>query len=90
MNPDRGNVLGWLSGFGLAIVPWFVAGIVSTFLPDPESMFPVALVVAFAAMVGWVIVGSIRIPRFRRGALIGSTITLAVAGIVRLLLSAAS
>ena len=90
MKPTTGTTLGWVSGFGLAIGPLLVAGIVSTFLPDPESMFPVAYAVAFAGMAGWIIYGSIRIPRFRKGALLGSAITLAVAVAVRLLLSAVS
>ncbi len=78
--------LGWISGLGLAVVPWFLAGVVSTFTSDPESFFPTALTVAFVAMVGWIVLGAIRIPGFRRGALIGSTISLALVGALRLIL----
>ncbi len=72
--------LGWISGLGLAVAPWLVAGVISTFLPDPESMFPPTFVAAFVGMVAWIIFGSIRLPGFRRGALIGSAISAGLTG----------
>jgi len=78
--PDggTGRVLGWLSGFGLVFFPWVAAGVVSTFLPEPETAFPLVLAGAFAVMVVWIVYGVFRIPRFARGALIGAGIVLGV------------
>ncbi|HZJ47901.1 MAG TPA: hypothetical protein VFD97_02555 [Acidimicrobiia bacterium] len=73
-----GRVLGWLSGLGIVAVPWIVSGIISTFTPEPESSFLWVFLVAFVAMVGWIIYGIVRLPRFRKGALLGSAIALSV------------
>jgi hypothetical protein len=81
-----GKVLGWLSGLGIVIVPWIASGIVSTFLPEPETSFQWVFLAAFVAMVGWIAYGSARISRFRQGALMGSMIALSVVGILYALL----
>ncbi len=76
-SPARdGRILGWISGLGILIVPWIVSGTVSTFTPEPESWFPWVFLVAFVAMVGWIVYGIVRLPRFRTGALMGSAIAL--------------
>ena len=82
----RTGVLGWLSGLGIVVIPWIASGIVSTFLPEPETSFPWVFLAAFVVMVGWIAYGSARIPRFRRGALLGSVIVLGVVGILYALL----
>jgi hypothetical protein len=82
----RGVVLGWLSGLGVFAVPWLVSGVVSTFLPDPETSFPWLFLAALVAMVGWIAYGIARIPRFARGALIGSAIVIGVVAALLLLL----
>jgi len=81
-----GGVLGWLSGLGIVVIPWLVSGVVSTFLPEPESSFLWVMLAAFVAMVGWIVYGIIRIPRFAKGALIGSAIALATVGVLAALL----
>lgn len=81
-----GKVSGWLSGLGIVVIPWIASGIVSTFLPEPETMFPWVLLAAFVAMIGWIAYGSVRIPRFRRGALTGSAIALGAVGLLYALL----
>ncbi len=81
-----GKALGWLSGLGIAVVPWVASGIVSTFLPDPETAFLWVLVAALVAMVGWIGYGIARIPGFRRGALLGSAISLGVIGLLAAIL----
>lgn len=78
--------MGWLSGLGIAVVPWVASGIVSTFLPDPETAFLWVLLAAFVAMVGWIAYGIARIPGFRRGALLGAAISLGVVGLLAALL----
>lgn len=89
-NPDdTGRVLGWVSGLALLIVPWIVAGMLATAVTmvgpdswDAESTFPWLLLVAFAAGIGWIIYGSVRIRGFRRGAFPGATVALTtIAGI---------
>jgi len=55
-----------------------VSGIISTFTPEAESSFLWVFLVAFVAMVGWIIYGIVRLPRFRKGALLGSAIALSV------------
>lgn len=81
----NGRVLGWLSGLGIVGIPWLVSGIISTFTPEPESSFLWVFGGAFVAMVGWIVYGIVRVPRFRRGALIGSAIALGI--VVALLLA---
>lgn len=81
-----GTVLGWLSGLGIVVIPWIASGIVSTFLPEPEASFPWVFLAAFVAMIGWIAYGSSRIPRFRRGAILGSVISLGVFGLIYALL----
>jgi len=81
-----GSVLGWLSGLGIVAVPWIASGIISTFLPEPEESFLWVFLGAFVAMVGWIAYGIARIPRFRRGALLGSAIALGVVGLLFALL----
>lgn len=76
--PASGGVLGWLSGLGVVAIPWLVSGIVSTFLPDPEASFAWILLAACGVMLGWIVYGIVRIPRFAKGALIGSAITIGI------------
>jgi hypothetical protein len=89
-NPeDPGRVLGWVSGLALLIVPWIVAGMLATAVTmvgpdswDAESTFPWLSLVAFAAGIGWIIYGSVRIRGFRRGAFPGTAVALTtIAGI---------
>ncbi len=84
------RALGWLSGLGLAVVPWIAAGILASIAGmvggeawNPEQTFPWFLLATFVAMLGWVTYGIVRIPGFRRGALPGALI--AVAGVAVLL-----
>ncbi|MDH3308974.1 MAG: hypothetical protein OEO77_15850, partial [Acidimicrobiia bacterium] len=70
---------GWMSGLGLVPGAWLVAGIASTFLPDPESSFSWALLGGLVFVAGLIGYGAVRIPGFRRGALLGSAISLTVA-----------
>ena len=63
--PTSGRVYGWVSGLGFLGIPWFAAGVVSTFTAEPESTFPVLFGVFFAAMLGWSAYASFRIPGFR-------------------------
>ncbi len=81
------RVLGWLSGLGLLVVPWVAAGVLATLgtMVGPESWdaertFPWLLPVGFVAGLGWIVFGSLRIRGFRRGALPGTAIALAVVG----------
>lgn len=80
-----GRRLGWLSGLGLLVVPWVVAGLLATLgtVIGPESWaaettFPWLLLASFAGGLGWIGYGSIRIRGFRRGALPGAAIALLV------------
>ena len=82
-----GRVLGWLSGLGLLVFPWIAAGVLATAatMVGPESWeadrsFPWLLLATVVVGLGWVIYGSLRIPGFRRGALPGATIALALMG----------
>ncbi len=77
-----GRIWGWLSGLGLMIAPWLVAGVVSTFTPDPEAVFPWAFLAALVGMLGWIAYGSVRLPGFRKGGIAGSVIALATFGII--------
>jgi hypothetical protein len=77
-----GRTLGWISGLGLPFAPWIVAGIISTFTPDPEAAFPLGLAVGFIAMAAWIGFGSWRIPGFRKGGLMGSAIALGVLAVL--------
>ncbi len=92
----NGRVFGWLSGLGLAIVPWIAAGLLATISGavggeswNPETTFPWWLLAAFVAMLGWLVLGSRRIPGFRRGAVMGSAVAvvglLVLVGLVALL-----
>ena len=63
--PSSGRVYGWISGLGFLGIPWFVAGVVSTFTSNPESAFPPLFGVAFAAMLGWSAYASFKVPGFR-------------------------
>ena len=83
--PLPGRMYGWLSGVGLLIVPWIMAGVISTFSGDPESFFPKALLGVFVVMVGWLVYGCARIPGFRRPALLGSAFAVAVVAFLYLL-----
>ncbi|MEA3511326.1 MAG: hypothetical protein U9R51_07830, partial [Actinomycetota bacterium] len=67
---------------GIVVIPWVASGIVSTFLPEPEKTFQWVFLTAFVAMVGWLTYGIVRIPRFRRGALLGSVIALGIVGVL--------
>ena len=77
-----GRILGWISGLGLPFAPWIVAGIISTFTPDPEAVFPWGVAVGFVATAAWIGFGSWRIPRFRKGGLMGSAIALGVLAVL--------
>ncbi len=84
-----GRVLGWVSGLGLLVVPWIVAGVLATAAGvagqenwNPEVTFPWFLLAAFLTGLGWIGYGCARMPGFRRGALPGTAIALtAIAGI---------
>lgn len=76
----NGRALGWVSGLGIVVIPWIASGIVSTFLPEPEASFRWVFLAAFVAMIGWIAYGSVRVPRFKRGALLGSAIALGIVG----------
>jgi hypothetical protein len=76
-----GRVAGWLSGLGLVVVPWLLAGVLSTLGGlaggeswDPERTFPWWLLAAVLLMLGWLAVGSLRVAGFRRGAAWGAAI----------------
>jgi len=82
-----GQVLGWLSGLALLIVPGIAAGVLATVgtMVGPESWdaertFPWLLLAALVVGLGWVVYGSVRINGFRRGALPGAAIALVVIG----------
>ena len=87
-----GRVLGWVSGLGIAIVPWIAGGIlasVGAMGPEtwsPEATFPWTLLASFVAMLGWIAYGCIRISGFRRGGLLGSAIALALVGVIYVLI----
>ncbi len=79
----NGRVLGWLSGLGLTVVPWIVAGLLASVVGavageswNPETTFPWWLLAALVTMLGWIGYGIVRIPGFRRGALIGAAVSL--------------
>lgn len=76
----NGRALGWVSGLGIVIIPWIASGIVSTFLPEPEKAFQWVLLAAFVAMIGWIAYASVRLPRFKRGAFLGSAIAMGIVG----------
>jgi Ni/Fe-hydrogenase subunit HybB-like protein len=87
-----GRVLGWLSGLGLLVVPWIAAGVLATAgtMVGPESWdaertFPWLVLAALVVGLGWVAYGSVRISGFRRGALPGTGIALAVFGAIYVL-----
>lgn len=73
-----GRLLGWASGLSLLPAPWIVAGVISTFAPDPEATFPWAFALGFVVMTAWVGYGSWRIPGFRRGGVRGSAMVLGI------------
>lgn len=85
---ERTNqVVGWLSGLGLLVVPWIAAGVLATVGTmvgpdswDAESTFPWLALATLAVGLGWVVYGSLRISGFRRGALPGAAIALVVIG----------
>lgn len=77
--------LGWTSGLALLVVPWVGAGILATLGSlvgreswQPERTFPWLLLVTGVACVGWLVYGSLRLPGFRRGALPGAAIAVAL------------
>lgn len=76
--PPTGNgpALGWISGLGWPFLAWLLAGIVSTFTPEPESTFPAVLAGSVVAVIAWLVLGSIRIVGFKRGAVRGALISL--------------
>ncbi len=80
----NGRVLGWLSGLGLAVVPWIAAGLLASIAGaiggeswNPETTFPWVLLASFVGMLGGIAYGSLRIPGFRRGAALGAAVALA-------------
>ncbi len=83
------RAFGWTAGLGLVPAAWLVAGIVSTFLPDPESSFGWAVLVSLTVVIVLVAYWSARHVTFREGAVPGSLISLAVtvglAGLILLL-----
>ncbi|MBK5265999.1 MAG: hypothetical protein JJE47_01055 [Acidimicrobiia bacterium] len=84
----NGQAFGWISGLGATVIPWIVAGIVSSFAGafseawNPEVTFPRFLVAAVVAMVIWLFYGSMRIPEFKKGALYGGLISVGFAAIL--------
>lgn len=87
----NGRVLGWISGLGLLVVPWFVAGFVATAATmvgssswSAERVFPWAFPAAVAIGLLWVAFGSLRISQFARGAIPGTAISLGVIGAIYL------
>jgi len=88
----NGQAFGWISGLGAVIIPWIVAGVGSSFAGtisqdwNPEITFPKFLLGAVAAMIIWLIYGSVLIPGFRRGALIGSSISFGFVAVIYLVI----
>lgn len=81
------RALGWIAGLGLVPAAWLAAGVVSTFLPDPESSFAWSLLGTLIVAIVLIAYGSARSVKFREGAVTGSLISLAVAaGIAGLIL----
>jgi hypothetical protein len=85
----NGRVFGWVSGLGLLVVPWFVAGILATAGTmvgpsswDAERTFPWFLLGTFVLGLVWVVIGSLRISNFARGAIPGTAISLGVTGAI--------
>lgn len=74
----NGPVLGWLSGLGWPFLAWLLAGVVSTFTPEPESAFIYALSGSTVVVAAWLVYGSIRMAGFKRGAIRGGLISLGV------------
>ncbi len=73
------RALGWTAGLGLVPAAWLVAGVVSTFLPDPESSFAWALLGSLVVAIALTAYGSVRHVKFREGAVPGSIISVAIA-----------
>ncbi|ANH39631.1 hypothetical protein I601_3224 [Nocardioides dokdonensis FR1436] len=79
-----GVVLGWICGLGLLVVPWIGAGVLATlasFGPEswaPERSFPWLLLAGTVGWLGWLVVASLRLDGFRRGAVPGTAIAIAV------------
>ncbi len=88
--PRGGRAWGWVSGLGWLAAPWIAAGIVSTFLPDPERSFPAVFVSTLVAMIGWLVYGSIRIDGFRAAAVKGMVVASAIIAVLVALLRTAS
>ncbi len=82
----NGAAFGWISGLGAVVVPWIIAGIGSSVAGvfseawNPEVTFPWFLLGAVLVWIGWLVYGSIRIPRFKKGALYGGSISFAFVG----------
>ncbi len=89
---DNGRVFGWVSGLGLLVLPWFVAGFVATAATmvgpsgwTAERVFPWAMLAGIVLGLAWVVIGSVRISHFARGAVPGAAISLGVLGGIYLL-----
>ncbi len=82
---QNGRPLGWIAGLGVVLVPWLVSGVISTILPHPEASFPWVLLGAFVTMVTAMIWAGAKVPGFKRGALIGSAISLSTFGALLML-----
>ncbi|NNC74515.1 MAG: hypothetical protein HKN93_03275 [Acidimicrobiia bacterium] len=81
---------GWILGLGLIPGSWVAAGIVSTFLPEPESAFPWALLGFVLAWVVALVVVTLRMPGLRRTAWLGAGVSLLVASLLFLAIVLAS
>lgn len=78
-SPSRdGRALGWISGLGMPFLAWLLAGIVSTFTPEPETSFGYVLAGSTVVVGGWLVYGSTRIPGFKGGAVRGALVSLGV------------
>ena len=75
---------GWILGLGLVPGSWIAAGIISTFLPEPESAFPWALVGCFVIAAGGLVWTAVRSPGLRRTAALGAGISILLTGALAL------
>ncbi len=81
MPTSSARALGWICGLGLVIVPWVGAGIVATLVTltgieslNAEQTYPWFLAASAVVYLGGLVYGSMRLPGFRRGAVLGALV----------------